>query len=227
MSWNNDFVYSSFESFAWFEYFWLIQQGFILNLHFFLSFIGYILLMNTPVCNFFSFFIFSHTLKGSFCWCAFMILHYTSSIFFLSVIMSFIYVFQFHICLDVFCEVFQETRRHFVTKRRSKYMELMGCLAILVLSPNCQRRSLLVLVLANSVIRTEVRKHQNPVTSQGSPDSKIACSDKNSSKLKWSLAVGVRTPLLASNQNHLWRLLFWQAITLSGHPIGFMPKTCF
>jgi hypothetical protein len=50
MSCNNDFVYSSFDTFACFGSFWHIQQEFILICNF-LSFIGYTLLKNTLVCQ--------------------------------------------------------------------------------------------------------------------------------------------------------------------------------
>jgi hypothetical protein len=41
-----------------------------------------------------------------------------------------------------------ETFCHSVTKRESKYGEMIGWLDILVLSPNCQKGSLLVFLLA-------------------------------------------------------------------------------
>jgi hypothetical protein len=44
---------------------------------------------------------------------------------------------------------------YFVTKRGR-------CIGILVLSPNCQRGDLLVLVLANSEFKTGVPKQLNP-----------------------------------------------------------------
>jgi hypothetical protein len=61
-------------------------------------------------------------------------LHFSCSTY---VLMSFVECFRKH---DTFCQ--------FVTKRGSKYGEMIGWLDILVLSPNCQRGSLLVFLLA-------------------------------------------------------------------------------
>ena len=74
---------------------------------------------------------------------------------------------------------------HSATKRGSKYGELMGWLSILVLSENCQRGSLLFLVLANSVIKTEVPNLEDPFTRQGCLDMKIDLSGHNFQQLNF------------------------------------------
>jgi hypothetical protein len=92
-----------------------------------------------------------------------------------------------------------ETFCHSVTKMRSKYREIMGSIGILILSPNCRRESLLVIVLANLVFKTEVPKHQDSSTGQGHLDRKIACPDVNSSKCNSSPTQGpIRTRISAS-----------------------------
>ena len=124
-----------------------------------------------------------------------------------------------------------ETFCHFVTKSGSKYGEMMRCLSILVLSLNCQKGSLLLLVLANSVIKMDVPKLQDPLTKQGCPDTKIELSGHNFQQLSflhavvvWTWNKVVRTWLLccldtlsATCQTPILELVFRHTLPLSRH----------